>query len=146
MITPLIIPAMAQAMPTETALFTVWTGIWSHCSLVIRVLGLISTRTRVTMMVSRPERTMVILNTAMQKIRKIRGGKHVNLLEHATYLGQLGAGDPLQPMLGGIDIDAKEDGQEVENSRDQGGLCHGGIGNAQHFRHNKGGGAHEWGA
>jgi len=73
MITPLIIPAMAQAMPTETALFTVWTGIWSHCSLVIRVLGLISTRTRVTMMVSRPERTMVILNTAMQKIRKIRG-------------------------------------------------------------------------
>ena len=28
---------------------------------------------RVTMMVSRPERTMVILNTAMQKIRKIRG-------------------------------------------------------------------------
>ena len=78
------------------------------------------------MMVSRPERTMVILNTAMQKIRTFRG-KHVNLLEHAAYLGSLGAGNALQPMLGGIDIDAKEDGQEVENSRDQGGLCHGGV-------------------
>ena len=81
----------------------------------------------------------------MQKIQEDQGGKHVNLLEHAAYLGQLGAGNALQPMLGGIDIDAKEDGQEVENSRDQGGLCHGGIGNAQHFRHNKGGGAHDGG-